>query len=85
MIDCADFNSDGFEDLLVTDFSPALGQGIAPSDAEINDILFTLGDGWSYSGIADWNGDKVSELLFCGSDVSSKPETEDNKLFTALA
>ena len=85
MIDCADFNSDGFEDLLVTDFSPALGQGIAPSDAEINDILFTLGDGWSYSGIADWNGDKVSELLFCGSDVSSKPEAEDNKLFTALA
>ena len=84
LADMADYNGDGFADLLLS------GAGFEDpecSETYCADILAQLpGNSWQIGGISDWNLDGASELLIYGSaETASVTETEIGKKLSLLA
>ena len=78
--------ADGFEDMLVSSKDLNLSADLGSDDEYISGLAAALGEDWTFAGVADWNGDGSLEVLFCGSELSQRPEVdEENKLLITLA
>ena len=82
----ADYNNDGFEDMLICDSANALTPDLDLTNGAIADLADGLGSNWEFGGVADWNNDGKLEVMFCGSESSLLPDTDaNNKLLITLA
>ena len=72
--------------MLVSSKDLNLSADLGSDDEYISGLAAALGEDWTFAGVADWNEDGSLEVLFCGSELSQRPEVdEENKLLITLA
>ena len=72
-ISVGDFNGDGFEDILRTNYSGQFFYDLSNGDGTFTpQVLNFKGDGWDILGTGDYDGDKIDDVLVANPTAASE-------------